>query len=109
MRKTLTEKTYLEISVISGYNFLNTKSNQCTSVYKQEAMNLMPQISYYLISSEFLSFGIILSYNYIWSEFTPANICMDSFPGVAPSNSIGNSQVFGVGFGFSTRFPAKGR
>lgn len=106
-RKILNEKTYLEFSVNGGYNFLNTKSNQCLDVFKQSGGNIMPQIGYYMVSSEFLSFGIVVSYNYLWSGFSPANICMTSFPGFDPSSSIGDTQVFAVGFGFSTYLPSK--
>lgn len=106
-RKEVSERSFIELSVSGGYNVLNTISNQCSAIFKQEAFNIMPQIGFYMISSEFLSFGIMVSYNYFGAEFSPANICMTSFPGIDPSSSIGNSQVFSVGFGFSTYLPTK--
>jgi hypothetical protein len=106
-RKEMNENSYVELSVSGGYNVLNTSGNQCSDVFKQEAFNLTPQLGFYLLSSEFLSFGIVVSYNYFDAEFSPANICMSSFPGIDPANSIGNSHVFSVGFGFSTYLPTK--
>jgi hypothetical protein len=106
-RKEITENSYVELSVSGGYNVLNTSGNQCSDVFKQEAFNLTPQLGFYMVSSEFLSFGIVVSYNYFAAEFSPANICMTSFPGIDPGHSIGNSHVFSVGFGFSTYLPTK--
>ena len=101
-RKEINENTFVELSINAGYNFLSTSSNQCSGIFKQEAFNLTPQLGFYMVSSEFLSFGIVVSYNYFDAEFSPANICMTSFPGIDPANSVGNSHVFSVGFGFST-------
>jgi len=106
-RKDVNEKSFIELSVSGGYNILNTSSNQCSDIYKQNAFNIMPQLGFYMVSSDFLSFGLIVSYNYFGAEFSPANICMTSFPGIDPGSSIGNSQVFSVGFGFSTYLPTK--
>ena len=106
-RKMLNEKSYIELSINGGYSFLNTLSNQCEDIYKQQAFNITPQVGYYIVSSEFLSFGIVVSYNYFNSEFSPSNICMSSFPGFNPDSSIGDSHVFAVGFGFSTYLPTK--
>ena len=106
-RKEVTENSYFELSASGGYIMLVTSGNQCSVAFKQEAFNVTPQLGFYMISSEFLSFGIIASYNYFDAEFSPANICMTSFPGIAPANSIGNSHVFSVGFGFSTYLPSK--
>lgn len=106
-RKEINEKVYLELSISGGYNVLNTNSNQCSDVFRQDAFNIAPQLGFYMISSEFLSFGVVVSYNYFDAEFSPSNICMTSFPGIDPASSIGNSQVFSVGFGFSTYLPTK--
>ena len=106
-RKEMNENSYVELSVSGGYNMLNTSGNQCSGIFKQEAFNVAPQLGFYMVSSEFLSFGIVVSYNYFDAEFSPANICMTSFPGIDPANSIGNSHVFSIGFGFSTYLPTK--
>ena len=106
-RTEMNESSYFELSLSGGYNVLNTSGNQCSGIFKQEAFNLSPQLGFYLVSSEFLSFGIVVSYNYFAAEFSPANICMTSFPGIDPANSVGNSHVFSVGFGFSTYLPTK--
>ena len=106
-RNEVNENSYLELSLSGGYNMLNTSGNQCSDIFKQEAFNVTTQLGFYMVSSEFLSFGIVVSYNYFNTEFSPANICMTSFPGIDPANSIGNSHVFSVGFGFSTYLPTK--
>ena len=106
-RKEMNENSYVELSLSGGYNVLNTTGNQCSGIFRQEAFNVAPQLGFYMVSSEFLSFGIVVSYNYFAAEFSPANICMTSFPGIDPANSVGNSHVFSVGFGFSTYLPTK--
>ena len=76
-RKEMNENSYVELSVSGGYNVLNTTGNQCSDVFRQEAFNLTPQLGFYMVSSEFLSFGIVVSYNYFDCGIFPSEYLYD--------------------------------
>ncbi len=108
-RNVVNEKAFFEMALNVGYNQIYTKSNQCVDPYVQNGINIEPQLGVYMWSTEYLAFGLIVSYNFIDFEFTPDNLCLDYFPGQTAQSSVGKTQVFGVGFGFFTYIPKKGQ
>ena len=103
----LNERIFMNLSIKGGYNYGFTKINTCNENYLQNSFRLEPEFSIWMYSTENLAFGLLVSYNFWFSEFTPANFCMTNFPGMNPSNSKGIYQVFCAGFGFYTHFPQK--
>lgn len=106
-RNKLGENAFFEYSINSGYLKVFSSSNQGPGSYAQEGYNVRPQLGIYLKSGDLVSFGLIASYNYMNFEFTPDNLSLDNFPGNTAENSVGNTQFFSVGFGFSTYIPDK--
>ena len=107
INNVLNERIFMNLSIKGGYNYGFTKINTCNENYLQNSFRLEPEFSIWMYSTENLAFGLLVSYNFWFSEFTPANFCMTNFPGMNPSNSKGIYQVFCAGFGFYTHFPQK--
>ena len=103
----INDNVFMSLALKSGYNFSFTKINTCSENYMQNSIRLEPEFSIWMYSNENIAFGFLLSYNFWFSEFTPKNFCMTTFPGMNASNSKGISQVFCAGFGFYTHFPQK--
>ena len=104
-RSELNENMYVEYSLRTGYNIIYSSSNQMHNKYIQKAINVQPGIGFYMKSSDLLSFGLVISYNIIGNQFTPANLGVPYFPGVSNDYNQGVSQIFAIGFGFSTYLP----
>ena len=103
----LNDNTFMNFSLKGGYNYSVTKINTCNDNYLQNSFRIEPEFSIYMFSNENLAFGLIFAYNFWFTEFTPENFCMTSFPGINSSNNKGIYQVFCAGFGFYTHFPQK--
>jgi hypothetical protein len=107
VKNSINENIFMNLCLKGGYNYGFTKINTCNENYLQNSFRLEPEFSIWMYSNENLAFGLLLSYNFWFSEFTPENFCMSNFPGMNPINSDGIYQVFCVGFGFYTHFPQK--
>ncbi len=104
-RSIMGEKTFLDIEVNGGFGRIFTSSNKCEGAYTQDAMILSPKLSFYLKATDLLYFGGNLGYTFMGAEFTPDNLCMQSFPPANDSFNEGNYQYFSVGFGFYAIIP----
>lgn len=105
---TISDNLFLSAALNSGYNFGITNISTCDNKnYMQQAWKFEPEIGLYLFSTENLAFGLLFSYNFWFSEFTPDNFCLVNFPGMNKSNSKGIYQTFCAGFGFYTLLPKK--
>ena len=107
VKNSINENIFMNLCLKGGYNYGCTKINTRNENYLQNSFRLEPEFSIWMYSNENLAFGLLLSYNFWFSEFTPENFCMSNFPGMNPINSDGIYQVFCVGFGFHTHFPQK--
>ena len=98
------QQFYIETEMKFGYNLMETSSNIYNS-YKQTAINFEPKVGFYLQTTDLLAFGLTVNYNYIATNFSPANLNLNSFPTVSAGGSDGNMQYFSIGFGFYTFIP----
>ncbi len=104
---TISDRIFFDVGVKGGYNFSYTNTTNCSTTYNQNAYRIEPELGLYMLSSDLLSFGLILSYNFWFSEFGPEHFCMSSISGMNALESVGFSQTLCVGFGFKTYFPTK--
>ena len=107
-RTAIGDRVFMEYSVKSGYDFVMTSANTCPDNYIQQTFNIEPQAGIYMYSNENLAFGVTMSYNFLFFEFTPDNLCLDYFPGAVAESSMGFSQIFAVGLGFSAKITKPG-
>ena len=105
----INERVFIDFGVRSGYTFSSTKTTNCSTIYKQSAVRLEPELGIYMLSTDLLSFGLVFSYNLWFAEFTPEQFCMTSISGMNPSESVGLYQTFCAGFSFKTYFPERSR
>jgi len=106
------DKFSLEFAVNGGYSYVLTSSETCLQstgnrVYKKGGMSIKPDLSLFIRSSEYLSFGILFSYQFILSEFGPSNLCLSEFEGSFPTDYVGPSHLFAIGFGFKANIPPR--
>lgn len=100
-------KFFYGLHLKTGYSTLNFYSNICDSLYgdsgapKDKGFYIEPEISFYLMASDNLAFGIQIAYNVIFDQYGPDNVCLPNFSGMSASDSQGNYQFFSLGFGFS--------
>tara|TARA_B100000401_G_scaffold404302_1_gene318400 strand:+ start:1145 stop:1780 length:636 start_codon:yes stop_codon:yes gene_type:complete len=103
----ISEKIFLDIGLKGGYNFSYTNTTNCRFTFSQQAYRIEPEFGVFMYSSDLLSFGLILSYNFWFAEFGPEHFCMSSISGMNASESNGIYQTFCAGLGFKTYFPSK--
>ena len=106
------EKFSLEFAVNGGYSYILTSSETClqsagNKMHKKGGVSIKPDLTFFIRSSEYLSFGIVFSYQLVLSEFGPSNLCLSEFDGSFAADYVGPSQLFGVGFGFKANIPPK--
>lgn len=106
------EKLNIEFAMNVGYSYMLTASETCldstgSKYHVQNGLHLRPNVGFYLITNEYLSFGLTLSYSVYMSEFSPANICVPEFSGYQNSDYSGNYQMFAIGFGFRTSLASR--
>ena len=106
------EKTALEFALNGGYSYMLTSSQTClnSTGNKQNVkggVSIKPDVTFYIKSSEYLSFGIIGSYQLLLTEFAPSNLCLEEFEGSFPSDHIGPSHLFCIGFCFKANIPPR--
>lgn len=106
------EKLNVEFAMNAGYSYMLTSSETCFDAngkkfYIQNGLHLRPNVGFYLVTNEYLSFGLTLSYSIYVSEFSPDNLCIPEFSGYQNSDYSGNYQMFAVGFGFRTSLSSR--
>ncbi len=105
------ERLMWEFALEGGYNTILISSETCEAetgnrMNVTPAFNFKPIIGGYVMSSENLYFGLIVSYNTIFSNFGPNKLCIEQFSGFSNSDYTGNYQMFEIGFGFKTILPS---
>jgi hypothetical protein len=76
-------------------------------MHKKSGVSIKPDLTLFIRSSEYLSFGIVFSYQFLLSEFGPSNLCLSDFDGSFATDYIGPSHLFSIGFGFKANIPPK--
>jgi hypothetical protein len=107
--KDLSDRMFVDFGVRSGYNFSSTKTTNCSTAFLQNAFRIEPELGVYMLSTDLLSFGLVVSYNIWFNEFSPQHFCVNSISGMNPSESVGIYQTFCAGFSFKTYFPERSR
>ena len=105
----VSDRIFIDFGVRSGYNFSATKTTNCSTNFLQNAFRVEPELGVYMLSTDLLSFGLVISYNLWFAEFTPQHFCMNSISGMNASESVGIYQTFCAGFSFKTYFPQRSR
>ena len=105
----VSDRIFIDFGVRSGYNFSATKTTNCSTSFLQNAFRVEPELGVYMLSTDLLSFGLVISYNLWFAEFTPQHFCMNSISGMNASESVGIYQTFCAGFSFKTYFPQRSR
>ena len=105
--KEISDKLFFDIGIKAGYNFSFTNTTNCRATFSEYAYRIEPEFGVYMFSTDLLSFGLIVSYNFWFAEFGPQHFCMNSISGMNASESVGVYQTFCAGFGFKTYFPSK--
>jgi hypothetical protein len=105
-------RLFFQLSVKAGTSLMQFNSFTCSNLGEkprtQNSFFLEPQISAHIFVDESLSFSMAIS-NYIgFNSFNPSLMCLDSFSGYNASDSEGNYNVLGIGFGFTYFFNKKG-
>lgn len=101
------ERFSIDFSVNTGYEFLLYGSETCSNTQVQQGLIIKPTIGAYIKSSDYLSFGLVLSYTYVNDDFGPERFCLTEFSGYQSSDYQGANQLFGVGFGFRAEIPRR--
>jgi len=106
------EKFSIEFAVNGGYSYMLTSSETClqstgNKMHKKSGVSIKPDLTLFIRSSEYLSFGIVFSYQFLLSEFGPSNLCLSDFDGSFATDYIGPSHLFSIGFGFKANIPPK--
>lgn len=104
-RSMLNEKLFMDIEFNGGFGRIFTTSNKCSEKYAQDAVVISPKVSFFLRGTDLLYFGLNAGYTYMGAEFTPDNLCMQSFPTANSSFNEGDYQYFSIGFGFYAIIP----
>ncbi|MFZ5554039.1 MAG: hypothetical protein ACOZCO_13065 [Bacteroidota bacterium] len=100
-------KFFYGIHLKGGYTSMSFFSNICDSLYgekggpKDKGLYLEPEFSFYLLGSDNLAFGILFSYDLVFAEYGPDNVCLPNFSGLTADDSKGIYQYLSIGFGFS--------
>ena len=107
--KDVSDRVFLDFGVRTGYNFSSTKTTNCSTTFLQNSFRVEPEFGVYMLSTELLSFGLVVSYNLWFAEFSPQHFCMNSISGMNPAESVGIYQTFCAGFSFKACFPERSR
>lgn len=105
-------RCFFQFSSKVGYSIMKFNSFTCTNAGEkqpsQEFLFIEPQISVHIFVDESLSFSMGVSDYIGFKNFNPSVMCLDSFNGYEASDSEGNYNMLGIGFGFTYFFNKKG-
>ncbi len=110
--KFASPRVFLQISSKAGTSIMDFNSFTCTNNGEngkiQRSFFIEPQIGVHIFVDESLSFSMVISDYIAFNDFNPSLMCMESFGGFSPTDSEGNYNVLGIGFGFTYFFNKKG-
>jgi hypothetical protein len=105
-------RVFIQVSTKAGTSIMNFNSFTCTNNGEdgkvQRSFFIEPQVGVHIFVDESLSFSMVVSDYIAFNNFNPSLMCMESFGGFNPSDSEGNYNVLGIGFGFTYFFNKKG-
>ena len=107
LEKFENDMVHWEVTLKGGYVFKQFNSDFIEvdpdlSAYQGEAFSLTPQVGLSLIADDYLTFGLFLSYQFIFAEFSETYIGEDA-TGIGFTDQDYNRpyQIFAVGLGFT--------
>lgn len=105
------EKVNIDVALNGGYSLIFIKSQTCKDTgaerLNQSGLIVKPNVGIFIKSTDYLSFGLLVSYTYLNHEFGPDELCLTNFSGFDERDYSGNSTIFSVGFGFKSIIPQK--
>lgn len=110
--KFSTPRLFFQFNAKAGYSMMFFNSYTCTNAgegaHQQNTFFIEPQVSAHIFVDESLSFYLGVA-NYIgFNDFNPSLMCLETFNGFQASDSAGNYNMLGIGFGFTYFFNKKG-
>lgn len=107
-QKFITSRIFYDIGTKVGYSYIIADSETCRNANDGRGHSVTtglfiePTAGIFMISDENLSFGLMVSYSFIQSDFDPVILCLDTNTNIiAAEDNVGGYQLFNVGFGAS--------
>jgi len=96
--------TYYQLAGQAGTSQYTWSCATCAEPTRQQGFFWGLNASYYVHATDNLAFGVMLGYERDAARLTPAQLCLERYPGRTDNGPSDPYQFLTVGLGFSTRF-----